>query len=30
MEGTWEDENYIDDTKYYLDGLKVAYTSSRP
>lgn len=30
MEGTWQDENYINDDEYYLDGLKVAYTSSRP
>ena len=30
IEGTWQDENYTDDTKYYLDALKVAYTSSRP
>ena len=30
QEGTWQDENYIDDDKYYLDGLQVAYTSSRP
>ena len=30
MEGTWQDENYVDDDKYYLDGINVAYTSSRP
>lgn len=30
QEGTWQDENYIDDNQYYLDGLQVAYTSSRP
>ncbi len=30
MEGTWQDDEYVDDTKYYLDGIKVAYTSSRP
>lgn len=30
MEGTWQDENYVDDDKYYLDGVNVAYTSSRP
>jgi len=30
MEGTWINEDYIDDTKYYLDALEVAYTSSRP
>lgn len=30
QEGTWQDENYIDDNLYYLDGLSVAYTSSRP
>lgn len=30
MEGTWQDEDYIDDTEYFLDGLNVAYTSSRP
>lgn len=30
MEGTWQDNNYIDADKYYLDGLNVAYTSSRP
>lgn len=30
QEGTWQDENYIDDNQYYLDALSVAYTSSRP
>lgn len=30
MEGTWQDEDYVDDTEYFLDGLNVAYTSSRP
>lgn len=30
MEGTWQDENYVDDDSYYLDGINVAYTSSRP
>ena len=30
MEGTWQDDEYVDDNKYYLDALKVAYTSSRP
>ena len=30
MEGTWQNDEYVDDTKYYLDGIKVAYTSSRP
>ena len=30
QEGTWQDENYIDDNIYYLDALEVAYTSSRP
>ena len=30
MEGTWQDEDYISDNEYYLDGLNVAYTSSRP
>lgn len=30
MEGTWQSEDYIDDTKYYLDALDVAYTSSKP
>lgn len=30
MEGVWQDENYIDPTEYFLDGLSVAYTSSRP
>ena len=30
QEGTWQDNSYIDDDKYYLDGVDVAYTSSRP
>lgn len=30
QEGTWQEENYIDDNKYYLDAIQVAYTSSRP
>lgn len=30
QEGTWQDENYIDDNKYYLDAVEVAYTASRP
>lgn len=30
LEGTWQDEDYVDDNKYYLDALNVAYTSSRP
>lgn len=30
QEGTWQDDNYIDDNKYYLDAVEVAYTSSRP
>ena len=30
MEGTWQDEDYVSDNEYYLDGLNVAYTSSRP
>lgn len=30
MEGTWQDDNYVNDDEYYLDALKVAYTSSRP
>jgi len=30
QEGTWQDESYIDDNKYYLDAVDVAYTSSRP
>lgn len=30
MEGTWQDEDYVDADKYFLDGLTVAYTSSRP
>lgn len=30
QEGTWIDENYMDDDLYYLDALSVAYTSSKP
>lgn len=30
QEGTWINENYIDDNLYYLDAQSVAYTSSRP
>ena len=30
MEGTWQDEDYIDADEYYLDGINIAYTSSRP
>ena len=30
QEGTWQDQNYVDDDKYYLDALEVAYRSSRP
>jgi predicted nucleic acid-binding Zn-ribbon protein len=30
QEGTWQDSNYIDDDKYYLDAVDIAYTSSRP
>lgn len=30
QEGTWQDNSYIDDDKYYLDAVDVAYTSSRP
>ena len=30
QEGTWQDNGYIDDNKYYLDAVDVAYTSSRP
>ena len=30
QEGTWSSEDYWDDTKYYQDALRVAYTSSRP
>lgn len=30
QEGTWQDESYIDDDKYYLDATSVSYTSSRP
>ena len=30
QEGTWQDESYVDDDKYYLDAVNVAYTSSRP
>lgn len=30
QEGTWQDSGYVDDDKYYLDAVDVAYTSSRP
>lgn len=30
QEGTWIDENYIDDDLYYLDAQSVAYTSAFP
>ena len=30
LEGTWTDNSYIDDDKYYIDGVKVAEKSSRP
>ena len=30
QEGTWQDSECIDDDKYYLDAVNVAYTSSRP
>ena len=30
QEGTWQSKDYVDDNKYYLDALEVAYTSSRP
>ena len=30
QEGSWIDENYIDDNLYYLDALAVSRTSSRP
>ncbi len=30
LEGTWTDNSYIDDEKYYIDGVKVAEKSSRP
>lgn len=30
QEGTWQDGSYVDDDKYYLDAVDVAYTSSRP
>lgn len=30
QEGTWKSDEYVDDDLYYLDGLSVAYTSSRP
>ena len=30
QEGTWQDSNYVYDDDYYLDGLEVAYRSSRP
>lgn len=30
QEGSWIDENYIDDTLYYLDGVSTLHTSSQP
>lgn len=30
QEGTWQDQNYVNDDDYYLDALEVAYRSSRP
>ena len=30
QEGTWIDEQYIDDNLYYLDAQKTAYTAGRP
>lgn len=30
QEGSWKDDNYIDDTLYYLDALAVARTSAFP
>lgn len=30
QEGTWQNEEYMDDNLYYLDGVNVAYASSRP
>lgn len=30
QEGTWQDENYVDDNQYYLDGLKKSRLASRP
>lgn len=30
LEGTWIDENYMDDDLYFLDALSVSYTSSLP
>ena len=30
QEGSWIDENYMDDDLYYLDAMSVAYESSRP
>lgn len=30
QEGTWNSEDYWDDTEYYLDAVQVAYKSSRP
>lgn len=30
QEGTWQDESYIDDTLYYIDGLKVSSQNSYP
>ena len=30
LEGTWVDENYVDNEKYYLDGVSVLYNSCQP
>lgn len=30
LEGTWTDNSYIDDEKYYIDAVKVGEKSSRP
>lgn len=30
QEGSWQNDDYMDDNLYYLDALNVAYTSSRP
>lgn len=30
QEGFWISEDYVDDNRYYLDALAIAYTSSRP
>lgn len=29
-EGTWQDSNYLDDNKFYLDAVSVSNTSSKP